>query len=131
MVSVALLYEGLTIEEAMNELTLLATGIYGHDLPVQHGTPIRLVTPWKYGYKSIKPIVLIELVNEKPRTFWNDEAPSEYGFYANVNPYIPHLRWSQATERMLVQTKNERPCCTTAMRLMSPICIRLRGAEIC
>ena len=94
-------YEGLTIEEAMNELTLLATGIYCHDLPVQHGTPIRMVTPWKYGYKSIKSIALIELVHEKPRTFWYDEAPSEYDFYANVNPYIPNLRWSQATERML------------------------------
>jgi sulfoxide reductase catalytic subunit YedY len=94
-------YEGLSIEEAMNELTMLATGIYGRELPPQHGAPIRLVTPWKYGYKSIKSIVLIELVERKPATFWNDLASDEYDFYANVNPYIPHPRWSQARERMI------------------------------
>lgn len=99
-------YEALTIEEAMNDLTLLATGIYGKEMPPQHGAPIRLVTPWKYGYKSIKSIVLIELTSEKPRTFWHDVAPSEYDFEANVNPYIPHPRWSQASERML--DTNER-----------------------
>ena len=77
------LFEGLTIEEAMNELTLLATGIYGHVLPKQHGAPIRLIIPWKYGFKSIKSIVSIEFTNRKPRTFWNTLAPREYDFWAN------------------------------------------------
>ncbi len=94
-------YEGLTMAEARNELTLLATGIYGHPLPPQHGAPIRVVTPWKYGYKSAKSIVLIELVNKQPSTFWNDLAPAEYGFTSNVNPGIPHPRWSQASEKMI------------------------------
>jgi sulfoxide reductase catalytic subunit YedY len=94
-------YEGLTMAEARNELTLLATGIYGHPLPQQHGAPIRLVTPWKYGYKSAKSIVLIELVSKQPPTFWNDVAPAEYGFTSNVNPAIPHPRWSQANEKMI------------------------------
>ncbi|MFQ5428531.1 MAG: protein-methionine-sulfoxide reductase catalytic subunit MsrP [Thermodesulfobacteriota bacterium] len=93
--------EGLTIEEAGNELTLLATGIYGHKLPGQHGAPIRLVTPWKYGFKSIKSIVSIEFAAKKPATFWNTLEPSEYGFTSNVDPEVPHPRWSQATERML------------------------------
>lgn len=93
--------EGLTMAEATNELTLLATGIYGHELPKQHGSPIRLVVPWKYGYKSIKSIVRIEFTAEKPRTFWATVVPEEYGdFYANVDPDVPHPRWSQATERM-------------------------------
>lgn len=94
-------YEALTMAEARNELTLLATGIYGKELPAQHGAPIRLVTPWKYGYKGIKSIVLIEVTDEKPRTFWNDLAPREYDFNGNVNPYVPHPRWSQARERMI------------------------------
>lgn len=93
--------EGLTMAEAMNELTLLATGIYGHRLPPQHGAPIRLVAPWKYGYKSIKSIVRIEFVAERPATFWNDLAPDEYGFVSNVDPAVPHPRWSQATERLI------------------------------
>lgn len=93
--------EGLSMAEAMNELTLLATGIYGHPLPKQHGAPLRLVTPWKYGYKSIKSIVSIEFVAEQPATFWNTQVPSEYDFPANVNPDIPHPRWSQKTERMI------------------------------
>lgn len=87
--------------EAMNELTLLATGIYGHPLPKQHGAPLRLVTPWKYGYKSIKSIISIEFVAEQPATFWNTLAHHEYDFPANVNPDIPHPRWSQKTERMI------------------------------
>jgi sulfoxide reductase catalytic subunit YedY len=93
--------EGLAIAEAMNELTLLATGIYGHPLPKQHGAPLRLVVPWKYGYKSIKSIVRIELMAEQPRTFWNSNRPHEYDFLANVDPAVPHPRWSQATEKMI------------------------------
>jgi sulfoxide reductase catalytic subunit YedY len=94
-------YEGLTLAEAMNDLTLLTVGIYGHILPPQHGAPIRLIVPWKYGFKSIKSIVSIELTDQKPRTFWNTLAPREYGFEANVNPNVPHPRWSQASERMI------------------------------
>jgi sulfoxide reductase catalytic subunit YedY len=94
-------YEGLTMEEAMNELTLMVTGIYGHELPKQHGAPLRLATPWKYGFKSIKGIVKIEFTSEQPKTFWNDLAPDEYGFAANVDPKVPHPRWSQATERVI------------------------------
>ncbi len=94
-------YEALTLAEATNELALLATGIYGHELPPQHGAPIRLVTPWKYGFKSIKSIAVVEFTDEKPRTFWNDEVPAEYDFIANVTPEIPHSRWSQATEQMI------------------------------
>ena len=97
--------EGLTMAEATNELTLLATGIYGHELPKQHGAPIRLVVPWKYGYKGIKSIVRIEFTSQQPRTFWNDLAPHEYGFESNVDPEVPHPRWSQATERMLGTNK--------------------------
>ncbi len=93
--------EGLTMAEATNELTLLATGIYGHELPAQHGAPIRLVTPWKYGFKSIKAVVSIDFVKERPATFWNTLAPEEYGFTSNVDPDVPHPRWSQATEKML------------------------------
>jgi methionine sulfoxide reductase catalytic subunit len=94
-------YEGLTMAEAVNELALLATGIYGHPLPMQHGAPIRLVTPWKYGFKSIKSIVRIEFVERKPPSFWNDVSPHEYDFEANVNPGVAHPRWSQATERLI------------------------------
>jgi sulfoxide reductase catalytic subunit YedY len=101
-------HEGLRMDEAMNELTLVVTGIYGHELPKQHGAPIRLITPWKYGYKSIKSIVRIEFVEEKPPTFWNSVAPKEYGFLSNVNPDVPHPRWSQATE-MVIGTNERRP----------------------
>ena len=94
-------YEGLTLAEAMNDLTILTVGIYGHILPPQHGAPIRLIVPWKYGFKSIKSIVSIELISQKPRTFWNTLAPREYDFEANVNPNVPHPRWSQANERMI------------------------------
>ncbi|NKB82125.1 MAG: protein-methionine-sulfoxide reductase catalytic subunit MsrP [Nitrospirales bacterium] len=93
--------EGLTMAEATNELALLVTGIYGHPLPKQHGAPLRLVTPWKYGYKSIKSIVAMEFLAERPATFWNTLIPHEYDFVANVNPRIPHPRWSQDTERMI------------------------------
>ena len=93
--------EGLRLDEAWHDLTLLATGLYGKPLPPQDGAPIRLVVPWKYGFKSIKSIQKIELVSEQPTTFWNTSAPDEYGFYSNVNPDVPHPRWSQATERRI------------------------------
>lgn len=93
--------EGLTIAEAMNELTLLTTGIYGHELPKQHGAPLRLVVPWKYGFKSIKSIERIEFTAAPPRTFWNSLAPGEYSFTANVEPHVPHPRWSQEYEWLI------------------------------
>ena len=93
--------EGLRMDEAMHDLTLLGTGIYGESLPKQDGAPIRLVVPWKYGFKGIKAIVKIELVNSQPTSTWMLAAPREYGFYANVNPNVNHPRWSQATERRI------------------------------
>ncbi len=94
-------YEGLRMDEAMNPLAFLATGLYGKVLPNQNGAPLRLVTPWKYGFKSAKAIVRIELVEKRPNTFWNMAVPQEYGFFANVNPARPHPRWSQAVEQLL------------------------------
>jgi sulfoxide reductase catalytic subunit YedY len=91
--------EGLRLDEAMHPLTILATGLYGEPMPKQNGAPIRLVVPWKYGFKSIKSIVKISLVAEMPPTTWNILQPGEYGFYANVNPTVDHPRWSQASER--------------------------------
>lgn len=93
--------EGLRLDEAMNDLTILATGLYGLDMPNQNGAPIRLVVPWKYGFKSIKSITKIELVSEQPTTLWSTAAPNEYGFYSNVNPERSHPRWSQASERRI------------------------------
>jgi sulfoxide reductase catalytic subunit YedY len=93
--------EGLRMDEAMNDLTLLATGLYGKDLLPQNGAPIRLVVPWKYGFKSIKSIVKIDLVDTMPVSLWMAAAPQEYGFYSNVNPEVDHPRWSQATERRI------------------------------
>ncbi len=93
--------EGLRIDEAMHPLTMLAVGMYGETLPKQNGAPLRLVVPWKYGFKSIKAIVKIELLKKPPLTTWNKSAPQEYGFYANVNPAVPHPRWSQNSERLL------------------------------
>lgn len=93
--------EGLRLDEAMHDLTILATGLYGKPLPPQDGAPIRLVVPWKYGFKSIKSIVKIDLVEAMPISFWMESAPNEYGFYANVNPDVSHPRWSQATERRI------------------------------
>lgn len=90
--------EGLRIDEAMHDLTILATGLYGKNLTSQNGAPIRVVVPWKYGFKSIKSIIKIELVNELPISFWMTLNPSEYGFYANVNPNVPHPRWTQTSE---------------------------------
>jgi len=93
--------EGLRLDEAMHDLTILATGIYGQPMPNQDGAPIRLVVPWKYGFKSIKSIVKIELVEEQPSTLWSSVGPGEYGFYSNVNPERSHPRWSQASERRI------------------------------
>ena len=93
--------EGLRIDEAMHPLTIMAVGLYGESLPNQNGAPMRLVVPWKYGFKSIKSVVRISFVEKQPRTAWNDSAPREYGFYSNVNPTVDHPRWSQATERRI------------------------------
>ncbi|MDQ3310027.1 MAG: protein-methionine-sulfoxide reductase catalytic subunit MsrP [Gemmatimonadota bacterium] len=97
--------EGLRLDEAMHPLTLLATGLYGRPMPNQNGAPIRLVVPWKYGFKSIKSIVRIRFTETQPRTAWQASAPSEYGFYANVNPEVDHPRWSQARERRIGQLR--------------------------
>ncbi len=93
--------EGLRLDEAMHPLTMMATGIYGKPMPNQNGAPIRLVVPWKYGFKSIKSIVRITLTDEEPFTSWNDANAREYGFYSNVNPQVDHPRWSQASERVI------------------------------
>ena len=100
--------EIITIEEAMNPLTFIATGVYGNPLPKQNGAPIRLVIPWKYGFKSIKSIVKIKFSNTKENSFWQTIAPKEYGFWANVNPKVPHRRWSQEYERD-IETGNRYP----------------------
>ena len=96
--------EGLRLDEAMNDLTILSTGLYGKDLLPQNGAPIRLVVPWKYGFKSIKAIVKIDLVADQPTSLWMNAAPNEYGFYSNVNPEVSHPRWSQASERRIGET---------------------------
>ena len=93
--------EGLRIDEAMHPLTILSTGMYGHDLLNQSGAPLRLVVPWKYGFKSAKAIVKIKLVEKMPTSSWMRASPREYGFYSNVNPNVDHPRWSQATERVI------------------------------
>lgn len=100
--------EALRIDEAMHPLTLLATGMYGEDLPPQNGGPARLLVPWKYGFKSAKAIVSIELVEQQPQTTWMQAVPAEYGFYANVNPEVAHPRWSQRRESPLGQAKKIR-----------------------
>jgi sulfoxide reductase catalytic subunit YedY len=93
--------EGVTIEEATNELAFVVTGLYGKPLPKQDGAPLRLALPWKYGFKSVKSIVRVSFTDKRPKTFWSTLQPDEYGFWANVNPAVPHPRWSQATEREL------------------------------
>ncbi len=93
--------EGLRLDEARNELAFLATGLYGKEMPKQDGAPIRLVIPWKYGFKSIKSIVKFTFTDKEPVNSWQQTQPAEYGFWANVNPEVPHPRWSQATERLL------------------------------
>jgi sulfoxide reductase catalytic subunit YedY len=100
--------EGLRLDEAMHPLTLMAVGLYGKPVPNQNGAPIRLVVPWKYGFKSIKSIVKIELVRDEPPTTWNLSAPREYGFYANVNPDVDHPRWSQARERRIGEFRKRK-----------------------
>ena len=100
--------EGLRMDEAMNPLAILAVGLYGKTLLNQNGAPIRLVVPWKYGFKSIKSIVKIEFVEEEPRNTWNIAIPNEYGFYANVNPEVDHPRWSQASERRIGEFFRQR-----------------------
>ncbi len=100
--------EGLRMDEALHPLTLLALGLYGEVLPNQNGAPVRLVVPWKYGFKSAKSIVTIRLTETQPATAWNRAAPQEYGFYANVNPSVPHPRWSQSTERRIGELR-KRP----------------------
>ncbi|MEL7143788.1 MAG: protein-methionine-sulfoxide reductase catalytic subunit MsrP [Cyanobacteria bacterium J06643_4] len=98
--------EGLRIEEMANDLAFFAVGIYGRTLPKQHGAPIRMVIPWKYGYKSAKSIVKIDFVTEQPATYWNSLSPNEYGFESNVNPMVAHPRWSQAQERLMGEGNN-------------------------
>lgn len=93
--------EGLTIEEATNDLAYIATGIYGKPLPKQNGAPLRLAVPWKYGFKSVKSIVQFTFTDKRPKTFWEGLAADEYGFWANVNPMVAHPRWSQATEEVI------------------------------
>ncbi len=93
--------EGLRMDEAMNPLTLMATGIFGEELPPQNGSPVRLVVPWKYGFKSIKSIISIRFVDKQPTSTWMKQAPHEYGFYANVNPQVDHPRWTQSKERRI------------------------------
>jgi sulfoxide reductase catalytic subunit YedY len=93
--------EGLRMDEAMNPLAFIALGLYGRPLPGQNGAPLRLVVPWKYGFKGVKSIVRIRFLTRQPATTWNRSAPDEYGFYANVNPLVDHPRWSQATERRI------------------------------
>jgi methionine sulfoxide reductase catalytic subunit len=97
--------EGLRLDEAQHALTMLVVGLYGKVLPNQNGAPVRLIVPWKYGFKSAKSLVHIRLTEEQPACTWNQLAPDEYGFYANVNPEVPHPRWSQATERKLGENK--------------------------
>ena len=100
--------EGLTLAEATNELAFLAAGIYGKPMPAQNGAPIRLVTPWKYGFKSVKSITRFTFTDQRPVSFWEKLNAREYGFWANVNPDVPHPRWSQKTERLLGSNKNVR-----------------------
>jgi sulfoxide reductase catalytic subunit YedY len=100
--------EGLRMDEAMHPLAILAVGLYGEELPNQSGAPLRLVVPWKYGFKSIKSIVRISLTEEQPYTSWSASAPREYGFYANVNPQVDHPRWSQARERRIGDFRKRR-----------------------
>jgi sulfoxide reductase catalytic subunit YedY len=93
--------EGLTMEEANNELAFMVTGMYGKPVPKQNGAPLRLIVPWKYGFKAVKSIVNVKFTDKRPKTFWEEVGPSEYGFWANVNPKVPHPRWSQADEEVL------------------------------
>lgn len=119
--------EGLRIDEAMHPLALLATGMYGKPLPQQNGMPLRLVVPWKYGFKSIKSIVGIDFVEDMPPTAWNEMQPSEYGFYSNVNPLVDHPRWSQATERRLSGTSSKLFAKRIPTRLFNGYALQVAG----
>jgi len=102
-------FEGLRLDEAMNDMTLAVTGMYGKRLLPQSGTPLRIITPWKYGYKGPKSVVHMTFTDKQPRTFWNEAVPSEYKFFSNVDPKVPHPRWSQAMERYLGENKKDKP----------------------
>ncbi len=102
-------YEGLRLDEALNELTLAVTGMYGKQLPPQNGTPLRIIVPWKYGYKGPKSVVQMTFTDKQPATFWNDAVPHEYKFYSNVDPQVAHPRWSQALERYLGEDRKDKP----------------------
>ncbi|NND71457.1 MAG: protein-methionine-sulfoxide reductase catalytic subunit MsrP [Rhodothermales bacterium] len=106
-------YEALRIDEAMNPVAFMATGMYGEPLPKQNGSPMRVVLPWKYGYKGAKAVREIEFTRRQPKTFWNDLAPSEYSFLSNINPNVPHPRWSQASERFISSLESVRRIPTT------------------
>jgi sulfoxide reductase catalytic subunit YedY len=97
-------FEGLRMDEATNPMAFVATGMYGEPLPKQNGSPMRLVLPWKYGYKGPKAVTRITFMDKRPSTFWNDLQPAEYGFLSNVNPFVPHPRWTQAAERFILDT---------------------------
>ena len=114
-------FEGLRLDEAMHDLTILASGIYDKPLPSQDGAPIRLVVPWKYGFKSAKSIVSIELTAEMPSTFWSTLAPNEYGFYANVNPTVSHPRWSQSSERRIGELQRRATLMLNGYDQVSPL----------
>ena len=117
--------EGLTIAEATNELAFLVTGAYGKPVSKQQGAPLRLAVPWKYGFKSIKSIVRFNFTDQRPKSYWEALQASEYGFWANVNPQVPHPRWSQATEELIgLKASAGRRCCSTAMATTSPISTR-------
>jgi sulfoxide reductase catalytic subunit YedY len=105
-------YEGLRMDEAINDLAFVATGLYGEPLTKQNGSPLRLALPWKYGYKGPKAIVRIEFTDKQPKTFWNDLQPAEYSFLSNVNPAVPHPRWSQATEKFMISQDDIRQVST-------------------
>ena len=123
--------EGLSMAEATNDLAFIATGAYGHPMAKQHGAPLRLAVPWKYGFKSIKSIVRFSFVEERPKGMWEALQAAEYGFWANVNPEVPHPRWSQATEEMIGTGERSRPCYSTAMASLSPIYTRGWRASGC
>ena len=124
--------EGLTIAEATNELAFLVTGTYGKPAPKQHGAPIRLAVPWKYGFKSIKSIVRFNFTDQRPKSYWEDLQSSEYGFWANVNPEVSHPRWSQASEEILGTGGERKPTsCSTATANTSPASTRGWRANGC
>lgn len=102
-------FEGLRLDEAMNDLTLAVMGMYGKRLPPQSGTPLRIIVPWKFGYKGPKSVVRMTFTDRQPATFWNQSVPSEYKFFSNVDPQVPHPRWSQALERYLGENKKDKP----------------------